>query len=361
MAGPPVVDYHATSQRPDWRALPEDLRHALAVALGTEIAEAGPSVTSGFTGGFAAPLKLADGREVFVKAAEESTHSYRAYQREAEIVPLLPTAIRVPPIIATARTGRWFAVVAERVRGRMPGVPWSVQDFAAVTASCEVMAEALSPSPELPGVGSFVETVRSAEFPKDLAREILSGDRPEPAGFQSWLGGRLAEVQELVDRYPEALKGDAATHGDLRPDNLLIDQSGQCWTLDWNWLGLGPSWIDWVGLLPLAQRDGIDTLDGAQAQPAHRRRTGRRSRLLRRGDRLLHARQARRTTPTRLHPRAPAPPAALRLGLSRLARGTPGLGLRTSLSRTNRRPDPSGARSAPKHLGPVVRKMRMRL
>jgi len=267
MEGPPVVDYNATSLRPDWRALPEDLQHSLAVALGTEIAEAGPSVRSGFTGGFAAPVKLTDGREVFVKAAEESTHSYRAYQREAEIVPLLPAAVRVPQIIATAHTEQWFAVVAGRVRGRMPGVPWSAEEFDAVTANCEVIAEALSPSPELPGVGSFIEAVMSAEFPKDLAREVLGGDRPAPVGFQPWLGGRLPELQELVDRYPEALKGDAATHGDLRPDNLLIDQSGQCWTLDWNWLGLGPNWIDWVGLLPLAHRDGIDTLEALQRSP----------------------------------------------------------------------------------------------
>jgi hypothetical protein len=267
MAGPPDVDYHATSLRPDWRALPADLRHSLAVALGTEIAEAGPSVTSGFTGGFAAPLKLADGREVFVKAAEEPTHSHHAYHREAEIVPRLPAEVRVPAIITTAQTERWFAVAAERVRGRMPGLPWTVEDFATVTVECEVVAEALSPSPGLPGLGSFVGDVISAEFPKDLPRQVLSGDRPELDGFQPWLGTRLAELQELVDRYPEALKGDAATHGDLRPDNLLIDRSGQCWILDWNWLALGPGWIDWVGLLPLAHRDGIDTLAALQRSP----------------------------------------------------------------------------------------------
>lgn len=285
--GPPVVDYLATSARPAWGELPEAVREAVAVALGTEIAEAGPSVRSGFTGGFAAPLKLADGREVFVKASDDSLHSYRAYQREAEIVPQLPPAIHVPPIIATAHAlvaaspsaahvrteepaspattppteeaaQRWFAVVSERIVARMPGQPWTPQDFAVVTANCEVVAEALTPSP-LPGLRAFTREVAATSFPSKLPDEILAGVRPLPPGFQPWLGARIPDLQDLVDLYPEALRGDSAVHGDLRPDNLLLDAAGQCWTVDWNWLSLGPKWFDWVGLLPIAHRDGIDT------------------------------------------------------------------------------------------------------
>jgi hypothetical protein len=40
----------------------------------------------------------------------------------------------------------------------------------------------------------------------------------------------------------------------------LIDDADRCWTVDWNWLTHGAPWIDWVGLLPLAQHHGIDTL-----------------------------------------------------------------------------------------------------
>ncbi|TDO45280.1 hypothetical protein EV643_11353 [Kribbella sp. VKM Ac-2527] len=127
MGGPPLVDYGATSARPGWDSLPGSLQHALAVALGTEIAEAGPSVGSGFTGGFAAPLKLADGREVFVKAADDSMHPYRAYQREAEIVPQLPPAVRVPEIITTAhatdKDAKWFAIASAKIDARMRGRP----------------------------------------------------------------------------------------------------------------------------------------------------------------------------------------------------------------------------------------------
>ncbi|ADB32829.1 aminoglycoside phosphotransferase [Kribbella flavida DSM 17836] len=271
MSGPPVVDYSATSARPAWSALPEALRRSLAVALGTEIVEAGPSVGAGFTGGLAAPLRLADGRKVFAKAAPDTQHGYDAYRREAEIVPQLPPAVRVPAVVATAQAGgsageRWFAVASEYVAGRMPGTPWTAADFAAATAACEVMAEALSPTP-LAGLATFVAELEAGGFPFHLADEILAGDRPLPPGFQPWLPTALPELSALIARYPVALAGDSAMHSDLRPDNLLIDRTGQCWTVDWNWLSLGPAWCDWVGLLPVAQAHGIDTAAAIRRSP----------------------------------------------------------------------------------------------
>ncbi|WP_020389981.1 phosphotransferase [Kribbella catacumbae] len=301
MSGAPVVDYTATSARPPWSALPSSLRTALAVALGTEIVEAGPSVGSGFTGGFAAPLKLADGREVFVKATDDTLHSYRAYQREAEVVPQLPTTIHVPRIVATAHASapiattapsapretapiapqapessaprgtsegevRWFAVVSERIAGRMPGLPWTAEDFATVTATCELMAAALTPSP-FAGLRPFTDSIAASDFPDQLPAEILTGQRALPDGFQPWLGDRLREIQDLVDLYPVTLAGTSAMHTDLRPDNLLLDSANTCWTVDWNWLSLGPSWFDWFCLLPLAHRDGIDTAAAIKASP----------------------------------------------------------------------------------------------
>jgi hypothetical protein len=270
MSRAPDVDYSATSARPAWSALPASLQQALAVALGTEIAEAGPSVGSGFTGGFAAPLKLADGREVFVKAADDSMHPYAAYQREAEIVPQLPPAVRAPQIIATSHATDgdtlWFAVASERIVARMPGIPWTPDDFRIVTENCEAIAAALTPSP-FDDLVPFSDSIAADDFPDQLAAEILAGERPLPDGFQPWLGDHLREIQDLVDLYPTTLRGTAAMHTDLRPDNLLIDEADNCWTVDWNWLSLGPAWFDWVCLLPLAHRDGIDTAAAIKASP----------------------------------------------------------------------------------------------
>jgi len=261
----PDVDYRATSERPSWEAVPPALQEALAVALGTEIAGVAPPVRSGFTGGFAAPARLADGRRVFIKASDNTLHSYGAYQREAVVVPQLPAAAQAPAIVATAHTEDWFAVVSEWVDGRMPGTPWAAEDFATVTARCEALAEAMTPSP-IDGLDTFLSDFESAEA-LVVPRQILSGDRQVPERLQPWVRRILPELADLVDLAPEALKGTAATHADLRPDNLLIDATGTCWTVDWNWLALGPRWIDWVGLLPIVQHHGIDTSAAIRTSP----------------------------------------------------------------------------------------------
>ncbi|MFG1623532.1 phosphotransferase family protein [Kribbella sp. NPDC049227] len=269
MSGAPDVDYTATSLRPDWNTLPDSLREAVTVALGSEIAEAGRSVGSGFTGGFAAPLRLADGRRVFVKASADTMHSYRAYQREAEVVPRLPVAIRVPAIVTTAHSAegdsKWFAVVSEWVDARMPGVPWSAADFDVVTATCETISDAMDPSP-LDGLKSFLSDLEEGA-PLRTPDRIIAGELPMPAGLQPWAPRILPELVDLIRLAPEAFAGNTATHSDLRPDNLLIDRDGLCWIVDWNWLALGPRWMDWIGLLPGAQHHGIDTLTAVHRSP----------------------------------------------------------------------------------------------
>ncbi|GAA1575541.1 hypothetical protein GCM10009804_35400 [Kribbella hippodromi] len=282
MSRAPDVDYTATSARPDWASLPASLRETLAVALGTGIKSVARPVSSGFTAGFAARATLDDGRQIFIKAAPENVHAFNAYQREAEVVAKLPAAIHAPAIVTTVEVSgasagststsaagessgqrRWFAVVSEWVDGRMPGTPWTEEDFLRVTATCERMADALHPSP-LDGLGSFGEL---AGGDAAVPRQILAGELPLPTGLQDWLPRVLPELADLAEAAPEVIVGDNAAHSDLRPDNLLIDASGTCWTVDWNWLTLGPRWVDWAGLLPLAQHHGIDTFSAVQRSP----------------------------------------------------------------------------------------------
>jgi hypothetical protein len=274
MSPAPQVDYAATSRRPGWSSLPAGLHAAVAEALGTAIASVSPPVRSGFTGGFAARAELADGRRVFIKAAQAGIHAYTAYQREAEVVPQLPAAVRAPAIIATAHTRQptdragvddeaWFAVVSEWVEGRMPGTPWSGDDFHLVTAACEAMADALRPSP-LEGLDPFWQLV---ENDVRVPSEIIAGERELPRGLQDWVPRILPELADLLTIAPEALAGDTAMHSDLRPDNLLIDNDGTCWIVDWNWLTLGPRWADWVCLLPVAQHQGLDTFTAVERSP----------------------------------------------------------------------------------------------
>jgi hypothetical protein len=271
MTGVPDVDYTDTSRRPGWSTIPLALRESLGAALGSEVAEAGAPVRSGFTGGFAAPVRLADGRRVFVKASDDTLHSYRAYQREAEVVPQLPSAVRAPAILATAHATdaerKWFAVASEWIPARMPGVPWTAADFEIVTATCERIAAAMEPSP-FDGLGTFLSDISGGDpSPLRIPSLVRAGDLPLPSGLQPWARDVMPRLEDLLQLAPEAFTTEAATHGDLRPDNLLIDSANTCWTLDWNWLSLGPRWMDWVGLLPIAQHHGIDTAAAIRRSP----------------------------------------------------------------------------------------------
>jgi hypothetical protein len=147
----------------------------------------------------------------------------------------------------------------------MPGTPWTADDFALVTATCERIAVVMDPSP-LPGLKSFLSILEQGESALDVPAQIRAGERPLPSGLQPWVRGVLPELADLMRLAPEAMAGETATHGDLRPDNLLVAADG-CWIVDWNWLALGPRWADWVGLLPVAQHHGIDTAVAIRRSP----------------------------------------------------------------------------------------------
>jgi hypothetical protein len=116
----------------------------------------------------------------------------------------------------------------------------------------------MDPSP-LDGLKSFISDLEEDD-PLATPTRIIAGEVPLPTGLQPWVPKVLPELADLIQLAPEAFVGETATHSDLRPDNMLIDPDGTCWTVDWNWLALGPRWMDWVGLLPVAQHHGIDTI-----------------------------------------------------------------------------------------------------
>jgi hypothetical protein len=90
----PQVDYRATSRRPQWSELPPAVRTLIEDVARSRVERAAPSVSSGFTGGFAALVRLADGREVFAKAGSGlHAHLVDAYAREAVALTGLPPSI----------------------------------------------------------------------------------------------------------------------------------------------------------------------------------------------------------------------------------------------------------------------------
>lgn len=252
------VDYRATSQRPAWPKLPEPVRAAVAAVVGAPVTPTGPAVASGFSGGYAGVLATSRGSQLFVKA-DGPHHPFvvAALEQEAQVLAQLPPGIPAPRLVGFTSVDGWSVLVLEAVEGRLPGLPWTPADVTAVHDACLTIAELGTPWT----VGESDLTGRMAGNPDvaGLARALVAGTSPPLSGLPPWLTDHQAELGELVLGPATRLTGETLSHGDLRPDNLLVRPDGRAVVVDWNWVGPGPAWVDWVGLLPLMAWQGVDT------------------------------------------------------------------------------------------------------
>jgi hypothetical protein len=262
---PPVtVDYTATCVRPRWEQLPDAVQRAVERAAGAAVVAADPPPGSGFTGGFAAVVHLADGRRVFAKAgSSRNPHLCSAYAQEAVVLRALPAAVPAPRFVGAGHLApgeadehEWRVVVAEAADGSLPQ-PWTDDALAAAHDACVACVAALTPVPEDLRLPRLAE--RLGQDPAVLASfpRLAAGEVPIPSGQPRWLSDRLGELTQIVNGAAPYLDGDTACHFDLRADNMLVGPRGAV-LVDWNWLVQGAAWVDFVGLLPLARVDGVD-------------------------------------------------------------------------------------------------------
>ena len=241
----------ATAHRPQWSDLPAAVRDRLENdALGAEVVEA-ESQGSGFTPGFASRLRLADGRRVFVKAADDHREwligSYRDEATKLALVPAAVPAPRLQQVIDEPIDGRgWVLLVFDDVDGHPPRRPWAVDEARAALRTAVGLADALTPPPTGWAWGMLADVI--FDEPPDWAS--LS-DRP---GWRE----HLDELVRLADQRTELLAGNTLNHSDLRDDNLIIADDGTCYVCDWNWPTVGPRWGDAVGLAIGMYGDGLD-------------------------------------------------------------------------------------------------------
>ncbi len=260
----PRVDYTATSQRPHWHQLPHGVQAAVGAAAGSPVVRAEPPPGSGFTGGFAAVVHLADGRRAFAKAgSSRNPHLVAAYAQEALVLGALPAGTPAARLVGSAHldagtvdSHEWQVVVAEVVDGVLPQ-PWTDEAVHAAHAACEASVAALTPVPSGLSLPALADEI--GRDPDSLAcfPALSSGGLELAAGQPRWLPQRYGELAALVDGAAARLDGDTACHCDLRADNMLIGPRGAVF-VDWNWLVRGAAWTDFVGLLPLARADGVD-------------------------------------------------------------------------------------------------------
>jgi len=254
---PPVVDYTVTSRRPAWPSLPGAVHEAVGRLAGATVQHAEPPVGSGFTGAYAGRVTVGDGRQVFVKAGSPvQPHVVGALAQEANVLERLPTGIPAPALVGFEAVDGWSVLVLGVVRGRMPGAPWTPEDADTVHRACLAVAELGTPSllgePDLgQQLGSDPDILAAARVLVDC-RDALSPRLP------FWLERRRVEVGQLALGAAGRFDGETLCHGDVRPDNLLVDGRGATF-VDWNWVGSAVAWMDWVGLLPLMAAQDVDT------------------------------------------------------------------------------------------------------
>lgn len=250
--------YDRTAVRPGWEDLPLGLRHRVAELAGAEVIGA-EVAGGGFTRGFAALLTLAGGGSLFVKAASpELPVAPASYRAEASVLSKLPAGVPAPRLRFSDEVEGWVLLGIDAVDGgRMPGLPWTAGDVASAVRSCEQAAAALTPAPA--GLSlSRLAVDMGGDDPYLTWFGAASRAESPSALLSPWSRNHLPELQGLVDRSLGAIDGETACHGDLRPDNLVLDPAGRTWICDWNWLSLAAPWTDVVGLLVTVHASGLD-------------------------------------------------------------------------------------------------------
>lgn len=251
------VPQGASAIRPQWSDLPDHVRAAIEESAGAAVVDAA-SQGGGFTSGFASRLALADGRRIFVKAATSERHVFArpSYEREAEVVRGLPSAVPAPRVLWTADLGAWFVSAFEDVEGRHPRRPWVDDEIARVLDVCALLARELTPVPEgLPAPQPLSAWDEELSFwRRRSAGDVAAGSIDLPPGWDE----RVGDLARLEATWLDACAGGTGLHFDLRDDNLVVAEDGRLLVCDWNHLTLGAAWLDLASLLPSAYGDGLD-------------------------------------------------------------------------------------------------------
>ncbi|MEV6927769.1 phosphotransferase [Dactylosporangium sp. NPDC051485] len=241
------------TRRIAWEALPAHVRSALEAQLGAPVAEA-TSLPGGFSEGVAARLRLATGRDVFLKAVSAATAPAVAgfHRREQAVTSRLPAAAPVPRLLGAYDDGTWVALLFEHVTGALPAQPWRPADLGLVLATATGLATTLTPSPV-----PRAETAR----PRLGGWSDLTG-APGLARVSPWAAEHLDELVALEAAAAETLAGDTLLHGDLYPFNVLLDPDrpgpGGVHVVDWPHAWVGAAHADVLTLMANAVLSGLD-------------------------------------------------------------------------------------------------------
>ncbi len=251
---------HAFSgQRLDWRDLPRHVRERIGTLAGAQVT-AEITATEGFSPGFVAVLELADGRAVFVKAisAEISPVALAQARQEIVVAAALPPEVPAPRLLWSHDEGDWVLLGFESVRGHSPEIPWRRPDLERVLDTVDLLAKARPlAGQELPRTAELV----AADFTgwlrlRDAPPEVRAEFAATGGALAAWALDHLDDLAGWEHAAPPASAGEGIVHGDLRADNVIIDETGKVWLIDWLHASVGASWLDLAFMLPSVAAQG---------------------------------------------------------------------------------------------------------
>jgi hypothetical protein len=176
-------------------------------------------------------LRLADGRQVFVKAvsAEVRAHNHAMIRQESTILDVLPASVPAPRRLATVERRPWIALATSWAAGATAG-RWTNTSITAVAHACRTTSGHRAPG-TLPPV---VERIFDFD---GWARVLAVG-----AG-DDWDAAYAGPAADVVAGWERWTAGDALVHRDIRLDNTAVDGQSAV-LLDWAYASAGAPWID---------------------------------------------------------------------------------------------------------------------
>jgi hypothetical protein len=180
-----AIPVRQTARRPSWDQLPVAVRAQVEAAAGSTVTQTW-SAGTGYTPGFASRVRLADGRDLFVKAAssdDDRLHGWAlsdAYREEGRKLSLLGPAVGAPPLLWERELDhdgeRWALLGLEYVAGRPPRRPWRLHELLLVVDRLAQVAAAMArPTAQL-GLGTVYDEL-VVDFGDRLGRSReLEGD-----------------------------------------------------------------------------------------------------------------------------------------------------------------------------------------
>ena len=218
--------------RAPWADTPAPVVTAVAEALGSMIV-GHTDLHGGMSPGPAAGLRLADGRQVFVKAvsAEVRVHNHAMILQESTILDALPASVPAPRRLATVECGPWVAMATTWAAGSTKRL-WTDASISAVEQACRTASGHRAPG-ALPPVAKRM-------FDFDGWTRVLQIGRGD-----EWEVANAEPAAEVVAGWERWTAGDALVHRDIRLDNTAVDtQTGSAVLLDWAYAAAGAPWID---------------------------------------------------------------------------------------------------------------------